>query len=44
MMVNYFDDFGGAETKEKSWKEYETLGKNSYHHFKFFLISIGIYL
>ena len=27
MMVNYLDDFGGAETKEKSWKAYETLGE-----------------
>ena len=25
MMVNYLDDFGGAETKEKGWKTYETL-------------------
>jgi hypothetical protein len=24
MMVNYLDDFGGAETKEKGWKTYET--------------------
>ena len=22
MMVNYLDDFGGAETKEKAWKAY----------------------
>jgi hypothetical protein len=27
MMVNYLDDFGGAETKEKGWKAYETLGE-----------------
>ena len=27
MMVNYLDDFGGAETKEKDWKAYETLGE-----------------
>jgi hypothetical protein len=27
MMVNYLDDFGGAETKEKGWKTYETLGE-----------------
>jgi hypothetical protein len=26
-MVNYLDDFGGAETKEKGWKTYETLGE-----------------
>jgi hypothetical protein len=25
MMVNYLDDFGGAETKEKGWKAYQTL-------------------
>jgi hypothetical protein len=28
MMVNYLDDFGGAETKEKGWKAYETLGES----------------
>jgi hypothetical protein len=27
MMVNYLDDFGGAETNEKAWKAYETLGE-----------------
>lgn len=27
MMVNYLDDFGGAETKEKGWKAYENLGE-----------------
>jgi hypothetical protein len=27
MMVNYLDDFGGVETKEKDWKAYETLGE-----------------
>jgi hypothetical protein len=27
MMVNYLDDFGRAETKEKGWKAYETLGE-----------------
>jgi hypothetical protein len=27
MMINYLDDFGGAETKEKDWKAYETLGE-----------------
>jgi hypothetical protein len=27
MMVNYLDDFGGAETNEKGWKVYETLGE-----------------
>jgi hypothetical protein len=27
IMVNYLDDFGGAETKEKGWKAYETLGE-----------------
>ena len=27
MMVNYLNDFWGAETKEKEWKAYETLGE-----------------
>jgi hypothetical protein len=36
MMVNYLDDFGGAETKEKSWKAYETLGERFFTQINIF--------